>query len=108
MTSPAFFGTAVDSLFNRLGVDAVYLPNGGGNPVNIKIIAKQPDEIFGVADTIVHSESNIFDVKVADILTPRAGDQIQIGTDILTVHGEPNKDLHGRIWKLEAYKTNQI
>ncbi len=106
MTSPAFFGTAVGSLFNRLGVDAVYLPNDGGDPINIKIIAKQPDEVFGVADTKVHSESNIFDVKVADILTPRAGDQIQIGSDTFTIHGEPSKDLHGRIWKLETYKTN--
>lgn len=106
MTSPTFFGVAVDSLFNRLGIDAVYLPNSGGDPVNIRIIAKQPDEVFNVADTRVHSESNIFDIKVSDIASPIAGDKIQINTDIFTIYGEPKKDLHGITWQLEIYKTN--
>lgn len=98
------FANAVNSLFNRLGVQAVYTPNGGDSK-NIQIIPKLPDEVFDVAKSHIHTETSVFDVRVLDVTSPKAGDTITLNGATYTLQGEPTKDLHGMYWRVEAYAT---
>lgn len=98
------FENAVNSLFNRLGVQAVYTPNGGGAK-NIRVIPKIPDEVFDVAKSHIHTETSVFDVRISDVTSPKAGDIITLNSVTYTLQGESTKDLHGIYWRVEAYAT---
>jgi len=58
------FDTAIDTLYadSNFGVDAVYFPSNGIS-INVRVIAKQPDEIVGFGDTQIHTETSLFEVQ---------------------------------------------
>jgi hypothetical protein len=95
-------GRAVDSLFIRLGIPAIYTPAGGA-PVAVTITRSQPDEIVDVVASRVHTATEIFQLRVAEVPNPQAGDSLQVGGDTFTIQGEPVRDQHGLVWRLEAY-----
>ena len=95
------FSAAIDAVFVRFGVDAVYTPGGGG-AVNVRVIVKRPDEIVGFGDTRVLTETALFEVRASDVATPQPGDRLTVdGTDYV-IQGEPERRDPGRlVWTLD-------
>ena len=96
------FQCAVDASFEHLGVAAVYTPDGG-TPVDIRAIAKRPDEIVGFGDTRIHSETALFDVRVSEVPAPRPGDTLIVDGVTYAIQGEPIRDRERLVWTIEAY-----
>ena len=92
----------VDACFLRLGVEAAYTVQGGV-PVSIRVIAKRPDEIVGLGDTRIHSETTLFDVRVSEVPSPRPGDTLIVDGVAYVVQGEPVRDRERLVWMIEAY-----
>ena len=107
MTFQAAAQRTVDSLFTKLGVEAVYTPNGG-SAVDVTVIRRHPDEILDVAESRIHTETSLFEVRASEIAAPAADDQISVGDSTFVVKGEPLKDQHGLVWRLEAYPMEEI
>ena len=95
------FAVAVDDCFRHLGRDAVYVPDGGA-PVEVRVVAKRPDEIVGLGETRIHAGTALFDVRVSEIGEPRPGDRLSVGGLDYLVQGEPVGDTERLVWTLEA------
>lgn len=93
---------SIMSLFTHLGEQASYVPLGG-EPVAVQVIRRQPDAMIDVGASRIHTATEMFQVQVAQVASPKAGDVIQIGSESFIVQGEPQREQHGLIWKLEAY-----
>ena len=96
------FSAAVDAVFARFGVDAVYTPDGGG-AANVRVIARRADEIVGFGDTRVLTETALFEVRASDVAGPRPGDRLTVdGTDYV-IQGEPERrDPDRLVWTLDT------
>jgi hypothetical protein len=92
----------IASLFAHLGEQASYVPLGSG-PVAVQVIRRQPDAMMDVGASRIHTTTEMFQVQVAQVSRPKAGDVIQIGIESFIVQGEPQREQHGLVWKLEAY-----
>lgn len=93
---------SVNSIFSRLGEDATFTA-AGGSPLAVRAVRRQPDEILDVASSRIHTETTILLLRVAEVATPKAGDLIQFGSESFVVQGEPQREQHGLVWKMEAY-----
>jgi hypothetical protein len=96
------FFAAVDTVFARFGVDAVYTPDGGG-AVCVRVITRRPDEIVGFGDTRVLTETALFEVRASEVAEPRPGDRLTVdGTDYV-IQGEPERrDPDRLVWTLDV------
>ena len=96
------FFAAVDTVFARFGVDAVYTPDGGG-AVCVRVITRRPDEIVGFGDTRIHTETALFEVRASEVAEPRPGDRLTVdGTDYV-IQGEPERrDPDRLVWTLDV------
>ena len=95
------FSRAVDACFEHLGVAAVYTPDGGA-AVDIRVIARRPDQVLDFGDTRIHAETAVFDVRVSEVVAPRPGDRLTVeGTDYI-VQGEPVRDPERLVWTLDV------
>jgi hypothetical protein len=92
----------IDACFENLGVEASYTVQGG-SPVDIRAIAKRPDEIVGLGDTRIHSETALFDVRVSEVPAPRPGDTVIVDGVTYAIQGEPVRDRERLVWTIEAY-----
>jgi hypothetical protein len=73
----AFLG-AVDATFAAFGTDALYAPPGG-EPANVRVLAKRPDTIVGFGETRIYAESATFEVRASEVANPRPGDRLIVG-----------------------------
>ena len=96
------FKQAVDWLFDRLGLDALYRVNGEDIPV--KIIMKSPDQIVDFREAQIHTPTSMMEVRVMDIAKPKAGNEIILDGTSFRVQGEPVQDTHHLVWKMEVLK----
>ena len=96
------FSAAVDTVFARFGVDAVYTPDGGG-AVNVRVITRSPDEIVGFGDTRIHTETALFEVRSSEVAAPQPGDRLTVdGTDYV-IQGEPERrDPDRLVWTFDV------
>lgn len=80
---------------------AEYLPKGslGGWPV--RVIAKQPDTITSFGDARLHSSTTLFEVQVAEVPTPKIGDQLTVGGLSYVIQSEPVADSERLVWTLD-------
>lgn len=96
------FDLVVERNFFVLGEDAIYTP-AGGEPVSIKVMPRQPDEILDIGDTMIVTGTNVFDVRVADIAAPAEDDTITFKSKTYIVQGEPQaRDSDRLIWTLNT------
>lgn len=96
------FSAAVDTVFARFGVDGVYTPGGGG-AVNVRVIARRPDEIVGFGDTRVLTETALFEVRALDVAEPRPGDRLTVDGVDYVIQGEPERrDPDRLVWTLDV------
>ena len=96
------FSAAIDAVFARFGVDAVYTPDGGG-AVCVRVITRRPDEIVGFGDTRILTETALFEVRASEVATPQSGDRLTVdGTDYV-IQGEPERrDPDRLVWTLDV------
>ncbi|MFO0110420.1 MAG: hypothetical protein ACK52W_07810 [Alphaproteobacteria bacterium] len=103
MTAPASFARAVDSLFGRLGMTAMFEP-GIGSDLSVTVIPRRPDEIIGLGQSDFAAEVTLFDLRVKEVAEPKSGDVIFYQSIRHRIIGEPRRDIHRLIWTLEAVR----
>ena len=92
----------IDDCFQCLGIEAIYTAQGGA-PVSIRVILKRLDEIVGLGDTRIHSETALFDIRVSEVPAPRPGDTLIVDGVTYAIQGEPTRDRERLVWTIEAY-----
>ena len=96
------FSAAVDVVFARFGVDALYTPDGGGGVI-VRVIARRPDEIVGFGETRVLTETALFEVRASDVAAPQPGDRLTVDGADYVVQGEPERrDPDRLVWTLDT------
>lgn len=96
------FSVAVDACFIHLGVAAVYTPHGGP-PMIVRVIAKRPDREVEFGDIALHTATAVFEVRVAEVPAPAAGDTIALDGEIFVVQGEPVRDVERLVWTIDTW-----
>jgi len=94
----------LDTLFGDLTMarDALYAPTGG-EAVSIRVVVRRPDEIVGFAETRIHTETTVFDVRTSEVTDPRPGDRLTLGGVDYVIQGEPERrDPDRLIWTLDV------
>ncbi|MCC3862590.1 head-tail joining protein [Pseudemcibacter aquimaris] len=100
---PAFERAAL-KLFEKLAVDATYQP-AVGDPIPCKAVLKIPDQIYDFRETQIHTASQMAELLVSVVPNPQVGDGLTVGSVSYSIQGEPQKDQHGLIWKLDLVKA---
>ena len=98
------FATAMNMIFadRNMAVDALWFAGAIGPGIVVRVIRKSPDEITPFGAGRILSETTQLDVRVVDMPTPAAGDQIRIGVADFILQGEPKLDREGLIWTLNT------
>jgi hypothetical protein len=94
---------AVDALFADPNVarDATWEP-ADGEPVPVRVIARRADAVTEFGDARLWSETMRFDVRVADLASPRPGDRLLLDGEAFVVQGEPTRDRERLVWTLDT------
>jgi len=93
---------SVDVLFNRFGKTS-RLIFADETEIGALVIHRLPDKITDVFDTQVHSETDMFEVRLSDIPAGKTLGSIVLDDKRYTMQGEPVKDQHNLILKVDAY-----
>ena len=97
------FAGLVDRLFAdpSLGRDATWEP-AEGEPVSVRVVVRRADAITEFGGARLWSETTRFDVRVAEITTPRPGDRLVIDGEAFVVQGEPVRDRERLVWTIDG------
>jgi hypothetical protein len=96
------FSLVIDATFAAFGIDAVHTP-AGGEPVQVRVIARRPDTIVGFGDTRIHAETATFEVRASEVANPRPDDQLSVGGETFVIQGEPERrDPDRLVWTLDV------
>lgn len=93
---------SVDVLFNRFGKTARLIFTDE-TEIEAMVIHRLPNKITDVFDTRVHSETDMFEVRLTDIPASKTLGSIVSDGKRYTMQGEPVKDQHNLILKVDAY-----
>ena len=93
---------SMDVLFNRFGKTA-RLIFADETEIDALVIHRLPDKITDVFDARVHSETDMFEMRLADIPAGKTLGSIVLDSKRFTIQGEPVKDQHNLILKVDAY-----
>jgi hypothetical protein len=96
------FSSMIEACFGRLGADATYTPQGGSG-ATVKIIFTQPTEVAGLFDAGLAAPAHVADVRVAEVATPAAGDQLTVGSDTYLIR-QAHQDSERLVWRLDLDK----
>ena len=98
------FASAIDDLFAdpNLAREAMYRADGVGDGVTVHVIARQPDRIVEFGEVAVHSATSLFEVRVAEVPTPAAGDTLELDGGTFVVQGEPRRDAGRILWTIDT------
>lgn len=103
----SIFSLVVDRNFFVMGEPALYTPQAGPEK-SIKVMPRRPDEIIGFGDTSIASDTALFDIRVAEISNPQAGDTILYKGVTYIVQGSPvYQDGDRLIWRVDTYPQEQ-
>ena len=94
---------AIDDLFADpiIGQDAVYTASGG-DAVAIRVVARRADAVTGFGEARLWAETARFDIRVAEVTSPRPGDRIEVSGDAYLVQGEPVRDSARLVWTVDT------
>ena len=97
------FSIAMAAIFAdpNMAVEATYSPVGGGASSTLRVIRRQPDEMMQYGETAILTDTQIIEARVADLVTPQAGDIFQIGSENLQLRGEPVRDTLRLVWLMQ-------
>ena len=94
----AAFVDAIDDLFAdpNMAVTILYQ----GRPV--RALARRPDIEAEFGDTVIVSATAVFELRVAEVPAPVAGDAIVLDGETYIVQGEPRRDAGRLVWTLDT------
>lgn len=97
----------VDQIFADpvVGKDALYKPKDTAVAYPVRVTLDRPDEVASFGDAQLHAASTVIGVRVSEVETPKAGDQVAIGDREFTIMGEPRADRERLVWRLAAYEV---
>jgi len=99
------FAGAVDATFAAFGLDATYTP-AGGEPIDVRVIAKRPDAIVGFGETRIHAETATFELRASEVASPRPDDLLTVGGETFVIQGEPERrDPDRLVWMLDGRRA---
>lgn len=104
MTPLERFAKSVDSLFEKLGMSASFIP-AIGSGVLVTVVPKRPDAVIGLGNASVQAEVTLFDLRVSEVEEPKEGDVIEYDDTMYRIIGEPRRDAHRLVWTVEAVVT---
>jgi len=97
------FSTAMRTIFadRNMAVDAVWIGPLESTPKTIRVLVSAPDVdvSFGVARA--RTASMVISVQIADLDSPKEGDQATIDGVLMRVQGVPMRDDAQLIWVIE-------
>ena len=67
------------------------------------VIHRFPDRILDVMESHIHTETNIFEVHLSELDVTKDIFQIVMADKTYMVQGEPIRDQHGLVLKVQAY-----
>lgn len=104
MTALERFARSVDRLFEKLGMEAGYIP-ASGTGIIVTVVPRRPDAIIGLGDSGIQAEVTLFDLRVSEVEEPKTGDTIEYEGTSYRVIGEPRRDVHRLVWTVEAVEA---
>ena len=104
MSFRASASKAVDALFGKFGHPA-HLVFRDNSEAYALVIHRMPDQIIDVMDTRVHAATDLFEVRLSEIGLLTTVYQIILNGRTYVAHGEPVRDQHGLVVKIEAYAS---
>lgn len=104
MSFQASASKAVDALFAKFG-RAAHLVFRDNTEADATVIHRFPDRIVDVMDTRVHTGTDLFELRLSDIDPAKAVYQIIIDGKTYVAQGEPVRDQHGLVLRIEAYAS---
>ena len=69
------------------------------------VIHRFPDKVLDLMESQIYTETNIFEIQLSELDAAKALSQIVIGRKPYAVQGEPIRDQHGLILKVEGYEA---
>lgn len=99
------FTAAIDAIFAdpNMAADAVWRACGSPHiAVPCRVILTRPDLQTTFGDARITSDTTMLDVRLSQVPSPSAGDTITLGSEVLVIQGEPQRDRERLTWKLEA------
>ena len=101
------FRRAIDSLFQRLGQTATYVPEQGCRQV-LLVIARRPEQLFNLGEGELHAEQPQLMLRVSDKLQPYLGEHLIIDACVYRIAIEPRLDLHHLLWSLDCIRQDGL
>ncbi len=104
MSFHASASKAVDALFAKLGRTAhlVFRDNTEAYAV---VIHRFPDRVIDLMDARVHTRTDQFEVRLSELDPTKVIYQIILDDKTFVAQGEPVRDQHGLVLKVEAYAS---
>ena len=69
------------------------------------VIHRFPDKVLDVMESYVHTETNVFEVRLSELDATKVISKIVTGGKPYTVQGEPIRDQHGLVLRIQAYAS---
>jgi hypothetical protein len=97
------FDDAMGRLFAdpNLAREAIY-QKPGSEPVTVRVITREADQVLDFGDTRVHTGNSMFDVLVSDVSDPRPDDTLIVNGENYIIQGEPLRDQERLVWTLDV------
>jgi len=96
------FAAALDAQFNAPGSAAAVYDDGVLIARPIRVIRSQPDADPSYGGQRIIQGTNTLAIRVSDVAEPVDGATVTIGTEVLTLHGDPMLDVEGLTWTCGA------
>lgn len=104
MSFQASASKAVDVLFAKFG-RAAHLVFRDNTEADAVVVHRFPDRVVDVMDSRVHTGTDMFELRVSEIDPTKAVYQIIIDGKTYVAQGEPVRDQHGLVLRIEAYAS---
>lgn len=102
MTDP--FAAGMNALYRSpIAVNATYVPAAPGqDPFSVRLIPSQPDTVDGFSDMNIVQPTAIFEVRAAEVESPRQGDMVEVNGETYVVQSKPQRPTPDRlVWRLD-------
>ena len=73
--------------------------------VEVLVIHRFPDKVLNLMESQIYTETNVFEVRLKDFDPIKILSQIIMGGKIYIVQGEPIRDQHGLVLRIQAYAS---
>ena len=73
--------------------------------VETLVIHRFPDKVLDLLESHISTETHLFEVRLSELDAAKALSKIVTGRKSYTVQGEPIRDQHGLVLRIQAYAS---